>query len=104
MYLKWLVLLLLERVDAVKHFLVVAPILHAPTTICGFAEQQRDVSGPWALTVSQLLTEVRPDIPTALLELRLNPLTYRCMCEECRTAIQNRIRGLAVEWIGVRVR
>lgn len=103
-YLKRLVMLLLERANALKSFLVVAPTLHTPTASCGSAEQQRQVTGPWALAVSRLIAEVRPDIPPALLESRLNPLAYRCACGECRTAIQDRIRRLAVEWIGVRVR
>ena len=99
-----LFMLVLDRTEALKRLLMVAPgPLHPTTVLCGPRERRRDVSGPWALTASQLMVDARADVPAARLEATLNPLLLQCACAECRTSIQNRIRTIVVEWLEVRV-
>jgi len=103
-YLRRLFMLILDRMEALKRMLLVAPgPLHLPTVLCGPSERSRDVSGPWALVVSQLIVDARADVPEARLEATLNPLLLQCACPECRTAIQHRIRAIVLEWQAVRV-
>jgi len=103
-YLRRLFMLILDRMEALKRMLLVAPgPLHLPTVLCGPSERSRDVSGPWALAVSQLMVDARADVPGARLEATLNSLLLQCACPECRTAIQHRIRAIVLEWQAVRV-
>ena len=103
-YLRRLFMLILDRMEALKRMLLIAPgPLHLPTVLCGPSERSRDVSGPWALAVSQLMVDARADVPGARLEATLNPLLLQCACPECRTAIQHRIRAIVLEWQAVRV-
>jgi len=96
-------MLLLDRTEALKRMLMVAPgPLHPQTTVCGTRERRRDVSGPWALTASQLMMDACADVTAARLEATLNPLLLQCACAECRTSIQNRIRAIVSEWLGLK--
>jgi len=104
MYLRRLFTLLLDRTEAYKRILMIAPgPLHPPTILCVPAERSRDVSGPWALAVSQLMADARADVPVVRLEATLNLLLLQCACAECRAAIPERIRSVVLEWRGVRV-
>jgi len=97
-------MLVLDRTEALKRMLVIAPgPLHTPTVLCGTRERNRDVSGPWALTASQLMANARADVTAVRLEATLNPLLLQCACPECRSAIQHRIRAIVSEWLAVRV-
>jgi len=96
-------MLILDRTEALKRMLMVAPgPLHPPTTVCGSRERRRDVCGPWALTSSQLMMDARADVTAVRLEATLNPLLLQCACAECRTSIQKRIRAITLEWLGLK--
>jgi len=97
-------MLLLDRTEAYKRMLMIAPgPLHPPTILCGPSERSRDVLGPWALVASQLMADARADVSVMHLEATLNLLLLQCACAECRTAVQKRIRSIVLEWLGVRV-
>jgi len=97
-------MLVLDRTEALKRMLLIAPgPLHPPTVLCSTKERNRDVLGPWALTASQLMANARADVTAVRLEATLNPLLLQCACPECRSAIQHRIRAIVSEWLAVRV-
>ncbi|EJD36563.1 hypothetical protein AURDEDRAFT_74047, partial [Auricularia subglabra TFB-10046 SS5] len=98
-YLKRLFFLHLGRVEALKRILSAAPgPLHPPTTACTPETRQRDVTLPWAVTITHLTAEARPDMPGSQIEAALNPIAYRCACVQCSQAVTARIQAVLLEW------
>ncbi|KAF8497340.1 hypothetical protein JB92DRAFT_1027999 [Gautieria morchelliformis] len=96
-YLKRLFFLHLGRSDALKRLLLPPPHPHPPTPDCDFVEQKK-LTRAWALASAYLAWDARPDMPGSTLESALSPLGERLWCEQCRGALQERIRTLIVQW------
>lgn len=102
-YLKKMFFLHLGRVDALKRLLLPPPAGHAPTRDCGYYEQQR-LTRAWALASAYLAWDARPDLSTVTIESALGPLGQHLACDQCKAALQERIKQLIVQWALVKVR
>jgi len=96
-YLKRLFFLHLGRTDALKRVLLSPPHPHVPTSRCDFPEQ-RKLMRAWALASAYLAWDARPDLSTSVMESALSPLGERLSCDLCRSALEERIKNLLVEW------
>ncbi|PCH41502.1 hypothetical protein WOLCODRAFT_17151 [Wolfiporia cocos MD-104 SS10] len=100
-YLRRLFFLHLGRVDALKRLLLPPPYPHAPTPECDFVEQKK-LTRAWALASAYLAWDARPDLSMSAIESALCPLGEHLSCEVCRTALNERIKQLVVQWSVVR--
>ncbi|KAG6821228.1 hypothetical protein H0H93_002338 [Arthromyces matolae] len=101
-YLKRLFFLHFGRVDALKRILLSPPHPHSPTSTCDFSDQKK-ITRAWALASAYLAWDARPDISTSILESTLSPLEEHLACEECKFALQTRIKSLLVQWSMVKL-
>ncbi|KAH7101650.1 hypothetical protein BKA62DRAFT_172311 [Auriculariales sp. MPI-PUGE-AT-0066] len=103
-YLRRLVVMLMDRTAAFKQIVIAFPgPLHPEQPACRPSEQQNEVLTPWAFASAKLITEARADMSTIEIETSLNPLAYRCTCTECRQSIQAQIRHIVQQWAAVKV-
>jgi hypothetical protein len=105
-YLKRLVDLHLDRMDALRAALIVLPDYHQPTVLCQFTgdgETQSRMRTAWARGVADLTWELRPDISVNMLRLKLTPIAEQLSCPLCRTSVQKRIDELCTRWAVVKV-
>jgi hypothetical protein len=96
-YLKKLFFLHFGRADALKRVLLPPPHPHAPTPTCDFIEQKK-LTRAWALASAYLAWDARPDLSTSAMESALRPLADHLMCQECKRALNDRIKNLVVQW------
>ncbi|KAG6812325.1 hypothetical protein H0H92_003409 [Tricholoma furcatifolium] len=96
-YLKRLFFLHFGRADALKRVLLSPPHPHPPTPHCDFSDQKK-LTRAWALASAYLAWDARPDLPTSTLESALRPLEDHLSCQDCKQALQTRIRTLVVQW------
>lgn len=96
-YLKRLFFLHFGRSDALKRVLLPPPHPHPPTPWCDFAEQKK-LTRAWALASAYLAWDARPDLSTSTMESALRPLAEHLTCEQCQTALRERIKNLVVQW------
>ncbi|KAG5343079.1 hypothetical protein C0989_000069 [Termitomyces sp. Mn162] len=102
-YLKRLFFLHFGRSDALKRILLSPPHPHPPTPSCDFSDQKK-LTRAWALASAYLAWDARPDLSTSTMESALRPLEEHLVCEDCKAALQTRIRTLVVQWAMVKVR
>ncbi|KAG6860993.1 hypothetical protein C0995_005013 [Termitomyces sp. Mi166 len=102
-YLKRLFFLHFGRLDALKRILLPPPHPHPPTPSCDFSSQKK-LTRAWALASAYLAWDAQPDLSTAAMESALRSLEERLGCEDCKAALQARIRTLVVQWAMVKVR
>ncbi|KAG6900931.1 hypothetical protein C0993_004368 [Termitomyces sp. T159_Od127] len=100
-YLKRLFFLHFGRSDALKRILLSPPHPHPPTPSCDFADQKK-LTRAWALASAYLAWDARPDLSTSTMESALRPLEEHLGCEDCKAALQTRIRTLVVQWAMVK--
>jgi hypothetical protein len=96
-YLKRLFFLHFGRSDALKRVLLPPPQPHPPTMGCNFDEQKK-LTRAWALAAAYLAWDARPDLSTSTMESALRPLADHLTCEQCQTALRDRIKNLVVQW------
>ncbi|KAG6919387.1 hypothetical protein DXG01_006270 [Tephrocybe rancida] len=96
-YLKRLFFLHFGRSDALKRVLLSPPHPHPPTPNCDFSDQKK-LTRAWALASAYLAWDARPDLSTSTMESALRPLEEHLGCDDCREALQNRIKTLVVQW------
>ncbi|TEB30209.1 hypothetical protein FA13DRAFT_576314 [Coprinellus micaceus] len=96
-YLKRLFFLHFGRSDALKRVLLPPPQVHPPTHDCDFNEQKK-LTRAWALASAYLAWEARPDLSTSTMESALRPLAEHLTCEQCQSALRERIKNLVVQW------
>ncbi|KAI6047233.1 hypothetical protein EDC04DRAFT_2887043 [Pisolithus marmoratus] len=121
-YLKHLFFLHFGRSDALKRLLLPPPHPHPPTATCDFTEQKK-LTRAWALTSAYFAWDARPwyvlftrsiyitpddepgiDLSTSTLESTFAPLGEHLSCEQCKLALQERLKTLIVQWSVVKVR
>ncbi|KAG6890263.1 hypothetical protein C0992_002529 [Termitomyces sp. T32_za158] len=100
-YLKRLFFLHFGRSDALKRILLSPPHPHPPTPSCDFSDQKK-LTRAWALASAYLAWDARPDLSTSTMESALRPLEEHLGCEDCKAALQTRIRTLVVQWAMVK--
>ncbi|KAJ7676637.1 hypothetical protein DFH06DRAFT_1168712 [Mycena polygramma] len=100
-YLKRLIFLQLGRAEALKRVLGPLPDQHPPTPACDISSQKQ-LSRAWALATAGLAWDIRPDMSTHSLELALRPLADHLSCELCKSALNNRVAHLIVQWATVK--
>lgn len=96
-YLKRLFFLHFGRAEALKRVLGPPPHPHPPTPSCDF-HSQKGLSRAWALAVAYLAWDVRPDMSTSTLESALRPLAEHLSCDQCKNALNDRVKNLIVQW------
>ncbi|KAJ6599121.1 hypothetical protein DFH09DRAFT_1130181 [Mycena vulgaris] len=96
-YLKRLFFLHFGRAEALKRVLLPPPHPHPPTPSCDF-QSQKGVTRAWTLASAYLAWDVRPDMSTNTLESALRPLSDSVPCELCKTALNDRLKTLIVQW------
>ncbi|KAJ7667965.1 hypothetical protein DFH06DRAFT_1184077 [Mycena polygramma] len=96
-YLKRLFFLHFGRAEALKRVLGPLPHPHPPTPSCDF-QSQKGLSRAWALATAYLAWDVRPDMSTNALESALRPLAEHLSCDLCKTALNERVKNLIVQW------
>lgn len=96
-YLKRLFFLHFGRAEALKRLLLPPPHPHSPTVSCDFTEQKK-LTRAWALASAYLAWDARPDLSTNTMESALAPLGDQLSCEQCRIALQERLKTLVMQW------
>ncbi|KAI6140945.1 hypothetical protein EDD17DRAFT_1712878 [Pisolithus thermaeus] len=96
-YLKRLFFLHFGRSDALRRLLLPPPHPHPPTGTCNFTEQKK-LTRAWALASAYFAWDARPDLSTSSMESALAPLGEQVSCEQCKLALQERLKTLIVQW------
>jgi hypothetical protein len=96
-YLKKLFFLHLGRADALKRLLLAPPAAHPPTPKCGYEERTK-LTRAWALTAAYLAWDARPDVLPSTMEAAVRPLAQGLSCDLCRAALEERMKGLVLQW------
>jgi len=96
-YLKKLFFLHLGRADALKRLLLAPPAAHAPIPKCGYEERTK-LTRAWALTAAYLAWDARPDVLPSTMEAAVRPLAQGLKCDLCRAALEERMKGLILQW------
>ncbi|TFK35182.1 hypothetical protein BDQ12DRAFT_700109 [Crucibulum laeve] len=101
-YLKRLMNLHVNRLNALKEILLLPPHPHPPTKECGFGEQKK-LTRAWALVSAYLAWESRPDLSTHSMQIAFGPVAERLTCQQCKGGVNSRIKDVIVQWISVKV-
>ncbi|TCD60424.1 hypothetical protein EIP91_010076, partial [Steccherinum ochraceum] len=96
-YLKRLLKLHADRLNYLKQLLLDAPKPHARTLECKPADQ-RVLAQAWALAISNLACQVRPDMPASALQSAFGSLEELLHCDACKMALNVRVRQLILDW------
>jgi hypothetical protein len=96
-YLKKLFFLHLGRADALKRLLLAPPAAHPPMPKCGYEERTK-LTRAWALTAAYLAWDARPDVLPSTMEAAVRPLAQGLSCDLCRAALEERMKGLVLQW------
>lgn len=122
LYLKRMVFMHLGRIEALKRLLLPPPQSHPATPECDFLEQKK-LTRAWALASAYLAWDARPgvyastrhelvligwmyavtDLSAATIESALFSLNEHLSCEQCQTALRDRIKQLIAQWTMVKV-
>ncbi|TFK35183.1 hypothetical protein BDQ12DRAFT_688628, partial [Crucibulum laeve] len=78
-YLKRLMNLHINRINALKEILLLPPHPHPPTKECGFGEQ-KELTRAWALALAYLAWESQPG-----LAIPVHQIMYTCLRTACRS-------------------
>ncbi|KAF9461770.1 hypothetical protein BDZ94DRAFT_1262943 [Collybia nuda] len=100
-YLKRLLCLHVERSNALRNIILVAPLPHLPTALCPFDAQQSLIRA-WATAVSSLAVDARPDLSAAYMRSVFAPLQNRLTCPSCRENFLDRVEDVMLQWSAVK--
>ncbi|KAF8999645.1 hypothetical protein BDQ17DRAFT_1360747 [Cyathus striatus] len=101
LYLKRLVLLHTERLEALKRIIRDPPHPHPPTMLCDFDEQKK-LSRAWSLVAGYLVWDCRPDLSVQTVQTSFGSLGDHLTCTECLMTLQSRIKNVVVQWVTVK--
>jgi len=118
-YLRRLMSLHLTRVDELKRIIIRPPHTHPTSSGCSMTDQ-KSLARAWALAASYLTWDTRPgefhlrlpwfrnltdlDITSQSIRSTFSTLNEHIFCNECRKAVQQRIKEVVVLWLEVKVR
>lgn len=97
-YLRRLVFLHLGRTERLKKMLKQPPSGHPPTKSCDAANQQRYMIGPWNHAAAIIAWDANANTQASLLTTVLSPVVDQLECEQCRTAANERLNILIMDW------
>ncbi|KAF9459389.1 hypothetical protein BDZ94DRAFT_1312409 [Collybia nuda] len=100
-YLKRLLCLHANRLNALKYMIMTPPTFHAPTESCTY-EEQKKLSRTWVMAAAHLVWDAQPSLSTHNLEAAFRPLQDQLSCPECCEIFSGRVREVAQGWSGVK--
>ncbi|KAF8302598.1 hypothetical protein DL93DRAFT_2145375 [Clavulina sp. PMI_390] len=101
-YLRRLVHLHHNRLEALKNILLTLPAWHARSNPVACNDTEANVLRAWALVTAYLAWEARPDMSTVELAQVLAPLLDSVSCSVCKNNLQERISSVLYSWSQVR--
>ncbi|PPQ69912.1 hypothetical protein CVT25_002470 [Psilocybe cyanescens] len=100
-YLKRLMCLHLNILDALKSIILQPPYPHPANRNCDHNEQKK-LGRAWALAASYLAWDSRPDLSMHKVQSTFEALGDHLTCDECKAVLHSRIKEVIVKWVKVK--
>ncbi|KAJ3872869.1 hypothetical protein F5051DRAFT_420527 [Lentinula edodes] len=101
-YLRRLILMQIQREEALKKILLQPPYPHPATPECDILNQ-KTLTRAWSVIAANFAWDIRADLPSAALERLLSSLSGYVSCGQCKSSIEEQAARIITEWESVKV-